>query len=125
MTDRLAEMARRHWEEHLPQAYASIDDPDTWFANLADDAQARIDDLADDLAGDGPDGELFNDRLARLRTARSMAEEQVLREMILVTPEADQEPETPDADDVALADALREFSDAAAELPGKSTPRPE
>jgi hypothetical protein len=116
MTDRLADLAHRHWREHLPNAYASITDPDTWFQNLADEAQARIDDLADALAGEAPDGENYGDALARHTTARHMAEEQVIREMLLVTPEADQQPEEPDPDAVAAEEAIAEFYAARDEL---------
>ncbi len=80
-------MAQRHWARWLPSQYAMIGDPDSFFAGLGDRASDRIAELADQLAGDQPQGEEYLDRVGRLGQARRQAEEIVLHEMILLEPE--------------------------------------
>ena len=50
-------------------------------------AEAQIDQLAADLAGDDPGGEGYLEKVGRLRMSRTTAESQVLREMILLPAE--------------------------------------
>jgi hypothetical protein len=92
------EMARQHWARWLPQRYATIENPDSFFSDLGNQTSYRIAELTDQLAGDGPPGESYPDRVGRLGQARRQAEEIVLPEMILLEPEpgADQDrPERP------------------------------
>ena len=81
------EMARRHWARWLPQQYAAIEDPDSFFTDLGNRVSDRIAELADRFAGDSPPGEGYLDRAGRLGQARRQAEEIVLAEMILLEPE--------------------------------------
>jgi len=79
--------AQRHWARWLPQRYAAIPDPGSFFSDLGDQAARRIADLALDLAGDDPPGEEYLAKVGRLNMARLQAEEIVLPELILLPPE--------------------------------------
>jgi len=81
------EMAQRHWARWLPRQYAAIEDPDSYFSDLGNQVEARIDELADELAGDSPRGEGYLARAGRIGQARRQAEEIVLTEMVLLEPE--------------------------------------
>jgi hypothetical protein len=81
-------MARRHWERWLPSLFQSIPDPDNFFSTLGEEVGTQIADLSLDLAGSGPPGEPYLDRLGRLNMARLRAEEIVLPERVLLPPEA-------------------------------------
>ena len=88
------EMAQRHWARWLPRQYAAIEDSDSFFSDLGSRVEARIDDLADQLAGDGPPGEGYLARGGRIGQARRQAEEIVLTEMVLLEPEPGTDQET-------------------------------
>jgi hypothetical protein len=81
------DIAREHWARWLPQQYAAIEDPDSFFSDLGSRASERIAELASEFAGDGPPGEGYLERVGRLGQARRQAEEIVLHEMILLEPE--------------------------------------
>lgn len=87
-------MAQNHWARWLPARYAQIEDPDSFFSDLGSQAEARIDSLAQDLAGDDQPGEGYLGKAGRLGQARHQAEEIVLTDLILLEPEpgADEEP---------------------------------
>jgi len=87
------EMARDHWARWLPARYAAIEDPSSFFSDLGNQAEARIDALADELAGDNPPGEGYLGKAGRLGQARRQAEEIVLADMILLEPEAGADPD--------------------------------
>lgn len=79
--------AREHWRTHLPTRCQALNDPQTFFANLGDQAMEEIENLAEALAGEDPVGETFLAKTARLTTARADAESTVLRELILLPAE--------------------------------------
>ncbi len=81
------EMARSHWARWLPSRFAVIEDPDSFFAQLGEEAAGRISDLAYQLAGDDQPGEGYLGKAGRLGEARHRAEQMVLAEMILLEPE--------------------------------------
>ncbi len=81
------EIAQRHWARWLPSQYAAIEDPDSFFSDLGSRAEARIDELADQLAGDDQPGEGYLGKAGRIGQARRQAEEMVLSEMVLLEPE--------------------------------------
>lgn len=87
------EMARRHWERWLPGQFAAIPDPETFFSDLGNRAEARIDVLAGDLTGDDVPGEGYLGKVGRLGEARHRAEQVVLSEMILLEPEPGADPD--------------------------------
>jgi len=88
------EMTQRHWARWLPRQYAAIEDPDNYFSDLGSRVEARIDELADQFAGDGPPGEGYLARAGRIGQARRQAEEIVLTEMVLLEPEPGTDQET-------------------------------
>jgi len=90
--NRYGEMARSHWATWLPQAYAAIREPDSFFSAIGEEAARQVDELAGQLAGDGQPGEAYLERAGRLTAARSQAEEIILPQRILP------QPETPDED---------------------------
>jgi hypothetical protein len=70
-----------------PTEVSQIPDQETFFSNLGLEVETQIDQLAAELAGTDPAGEQYLAKLGRLRMARLMAEEQVLHEVVLSTPE--------------------------------------
>lgn len=94
------QMALQHWARWLPAQYAAIGDPQSFFSDLGARAEARIDVLADELAGSGTPGEGYLARAGRLGEARHRAEQIVFSEMLLPEPEpgAGEDEERPDRD---------------------------
>jgi hypothetical protein len=85
--NRYGAMARAHWARWLPQQYATISDPDSFFSTLGQETQQQIDDLATELASDDQPGEDYLAKAGRLTAARSQAEEIILPQQILLAPE--------------------------------------
>lgn len=88
-------MAQQHWAQWLPQRYATISEPDSYFSTLGQEVQTQIEDLMLELAGDDQPGEEYLAKAGRLTAARSRAEEIVLPERVLLAPEpqTSQDPE--------------------------------
>ena len=85
-------MARSHWERWLPERYAAIADPDSFFSAIGEEAARQIDELTDKMAGDSLPGESYLERAGRLAAARSQAEEIILPQQVRPAPEGqDQE----------------------------------
>jgi len=80
-------MAQRHWAQWLPQRYATISEPDSYFSTLGQEAAQRIEELTLELAGDDQPGEEYLAKAGRLTAARSRAEEIVLPQRVLPAPE--------------------------------------
>ena len=80
-------MARSHWARWLPQRYATITDPDSFFSALGLETARQIDELATELAGDDQPGEGYLAKAGRLTAARRQAEEIILPQQILLAPE--------------------------------------
>ncbi len=74
--------ALRHWQTHLPDRYAEIEDPQTFFDELGEQIAQLVQDRAAALAGPDPQEESYLDKLGRLNMARATAESEVLREML-------------------------------------------
>jgi hypothetical protein len=91
--NRYGVMARDHWARWLPARYAAIEDPDSFFSDLGHQAEARIDSLADALAGGDQPGEGYLGKAGRLGEARHRAEQIVLTEDILLAPEPGANPD--------------------------------
>jgi hypothetical protein len=85
--NRYGEMARDHWARWLPARYAAIEDPESFFSDLGNQAGERVSALAYQMAGDDPPGEGYLAKVGRLGEARHRAEQIVLNEMILLEPE--------------------------------------
>jgi hypothetical protein len=80
------ELVRRQWEGCLPEIYRQVPDPGEFFAVIGEVITQRIDELADDRAGDDPPGEGYLAKVVRLTTARDRAQERVLGEYLLLPP---------------------------------------
>jgi hypothetical protein len=85
--NRYGAMARSHWERWLPQQYATIKDPDSFFSTLGQETARQIDELTAELAGDDQPREGYLAKAGRLTTARSQAEEIILPQQVLLPPE--------------------------------------
>lgn len=83
-------MAQKHWRTWLPKRYSQIPDPETFFADLGEEIQARVEDLTTALAGKDEPGETYMEKLGRLNMAKFNAEGQALRELALLEPESKQ-----------------------------------
>ena len=127
----LATLAQQWYQQYLPQAYAGIEDKPTFFGSLGEQAAQEIEQVANELAGPDQPGETFEAKAGRLQAAQQAATELVIRQTLLAllppnwpdsvyplpaTPDPSMMPATPDAQDLALAEAIQEFSDAASEL---------
>ena len=93
--------ALKHWQEYLPQRYATIPESDrnSFFSTLGEQAATQIEDLSRELAGPDQPGEGYLAKLGRLNNARMRAEEEILPELILIAPETDD----PDPNDPSTA----------------------
>lgn len=85
--------AMQHWRKWLPSRYATITDPNRFFEDLGLQVQAQIAELTPQLAGQDPPGESYLGKVGRLNRARSQAEEIVLRDLVLLPPEPEADPE--------------------------------
>ena len=79
--------AQEHWRTHLPRQLAEIPDPEEFFTLLGETAESEIEHRAEALAQLKPPAEGYLEEMARLQTARQMAEMEVMRELILVDPD--------------------------------------
>ncbi len=104
---RFANMARQHWQTHLPDAYQRIGDPDQFFQELEDEALDQLEEIEESLRGEEPPNESWVERMGRYQRARQVAEEVVTREVILTAPEPS--PKESDDSDDQLRDAIEEF----------------
>jgi hypothetical protein len=89
--------AMRHWKRWLPAQFAAIGDPEAFFTQLGEEIQSRIDELTFDFAGDDPPGETYLGKLGRLNMAAFLAESQALRELALLPPESEADPDEDDS----------------------------
>ena len=99
-------MARSHWARWLPQRYATISDPDSFFSTLGQETARQIDELAAELAGDDQPGEGYLEKAGRLAAARSQAEEIILPQQVLLPPESETS-EDPEENDPATTSGER------------------
>ena len=104
--NRYGVMARSHWARWLPQRYATISDPDSFFSTLGQETARQIDELAAELAGDDQPGEGYLEKAGRLAAARSQAEEIILPQQVLLPPESETS-EDPEENDPATTSGER------------------
>jgi hypothetical protein len=95
-------MARTYWQQHLPQRYAAIEDPDGFFDKLGAEVTREIGELSGQMTAEAPNppGEDFLERVGRLNAVRKQAEEIVLADRVFLPPETG----AGDGDDFAEAD---------------------
>ena len=99
-------MAQNHWARWLPQRYATIEDPDSFFSTLGQETARQIDELAAELADEDQPGEGYLEKAGRLTAARSQAEEIILPQQILLSPEPETS-EDPEENDPATTSGER------------------
>ena len=92
------EQALLHWSRHLPASYSRVEDPETFFTNLGEQADAEIEDRYLEYAGPDVPGETVEDKHARLTQAMNRATEEVYAELVTPSPASQGEPE-PDEDE--------------------------
>lgn len=80
--------ARNHWQKWLPKRYSQLEDPESYFSNLGEEIEARVEELSQAIAGSDPPDETYHEKLRRLNMAHFDAEAQALREMALIEPES-------------------------------------
>ena len=84
-------LAMSHWQKTDPARYATIPDKEAFFAALGERAESEIQQLQDSLAGQDRPDETYLEKVGRLNMARQAAEEQVLRELVLIPEPANSE----------------------------------
>jgi len=104
-------MAQRHWAQWLPQRYATISEPDSYFSTLGQEAARQIEDLTLELAGDDQPGEEYLAKAGRLTAARSRAEEIVLPQRVLPAPEPETSEDPADSIPLPASPALPQVVD--------------
>lgn len=77
--------AMEHWQTHLPERYAALEDPMAYFTQLGEEASARYEQIRDGLLdGVSPNNGTigwaeFQDRVAQAdQTAREMVETEMI-----------------------------------------------
>ena len=80
------EQAKLHWSRYLPTSYGRIEDPETFFANLGEQADAEIEDLYLEYAGPEIPGETAEEKQERLTQAVNRATEEVYAELVTPSP---------------------------------------
>ena len=85
--NRYGTRAKAHWRIWRPNELSQLANPEEFFSTLGLEVEGHIDRRAAEMAGDDPCGEGYWEKVGRLRMARFMAEEQILREMVLLPPE--------------------------------------
>lgn len=94
------EQAQRHWRRYLPTSYGRLEDPQTFFANLGEQADAEIEELYLEYAGPETPGESAEDKQKRLTQAMNRATEEVYAYLVTPSPASQGEP-TDDQDQEA------------------------
>ena len=104
-------MAQRHWAQWLPQRYATLSEPDSYFSTLGQEVAQQIEELTLDLAGDDQPGEQYLAKAGRLTAARSRAEEIVLPQQVLPAPEPETSEDPEDSSQPPASPALPQVVD--------------
>jgi len=89
--NRYGKLAMQHWRDELPDRFAQIDDPETFFSTLGQQVATEIADLSATLAEQEPSTGEFLANLGDRRTAKLRAEEIVLAQRIYLTEETDEQ----------------------------------
>ncbi|RMI13225.1 TnpV protein [Cellulomonas triticagri] len=102
-----ASTARMWWQEQRPVELAEMDDPTAFFADLAQQIEARVSELSASMAGPDVPGEGYLSKVGRLNAARSQAVEAAMDELVFsIGPESDPV-EEPSQIGTAVLDAHR------------------
>lgn len=80
-------IAERYWTDYLPRRVEEIDDPITFFSQLGEQVQSEVDSLYAAMTKIAPQEVSATQTDGWRNTARKMAEEQVLAELVYLDPE--------------------------------------
>jgi hypothetical protein len=83
--NRYGVLARDHWQTHLPDRYRALEDPQTFFTELGEQIQERVDELME--ARRPKLGSDYLRNLQDLNLAKQEAEDEALRELALLAPD--------------------------------------
>ncbi|HWL41563.1 MAG TPA: hypothetical protein VNQ73_01370 [Ilumatobacter sp.] len=86
-----------------PTEHAAISDPKAFFTEIGEQVQSQITELRDQLLGSQRPGETLEDYRLRSYQAQATAEEMVLADQHLTTPESDEDEDLTIDDDPAVA----------------------
>ena len=86
------EQAHRHWSRYLPASYGRLEDPETFFSQLGEQADAEIEDLYLEYAGPEIPEESAEEKQERLTQAMNRATEEVYAELVTPSPASQGEP---------------------------------
>ena len=78
--------AQRTWQELAPMAYAEIEDPESYFSELGEQAADQVVDLTRQIQGPDLPNETYFQKVGRINAAKMQAEEIVRAE--LLTPDS-------------------------------------
>jgi hypothetical protein len=78
-------LAQEHWRSHLPERYRALPDPESFFADLGEQIQERVDELMEARRPKLDTDYLSN--LQNLNWAKKEAEDEALRELAFLAPE--------------------------------------
>lgn len=98
--------AQEMWQELAPAAYSEIPDPSLHFSMLGEEAESRINQLADQLAGNDDPSETYWQKVARLETAKRQAEEIVRNDLLI--PASEVQTSSQDVDDEPNSQGLND-----------------
>ena len=79
--NRYGTMLKDQWTQADPEMVVSLEDPETYFSQLGEQAAEQVADLSLNLAGPDKPGEEYLEKVGRLNMARRQAEEIVLAEL--------------------------------------------
>lgn len=82
---------RDHWEQHRPEALAALEDPERFFTEAGEELATTIATLSAQLAGPDLPGEMYLEKVARLRNAKATATEIAWAQSGLLQVEASRE----------------------------------
>lgn len=82
--NRYGMIAQRHWRTFAPTRVAALPDPTVFFTELGLQVQAQVNELAARLAGTDCPAETYWEKVARLQTARTTAEEVVMAQLVWI-----------------------------------------
>ena len=86
------EQAKRHWSRYLPANYSRIEDPETFFSQLGDQADGEIEELYLEYAGPEIPEESAEEKQERLTQAMTRATEEVYAYLVTPSPASQGEP---------------------------------
>lgn len=108
--------AQRTWQELAPMAYAEIEDPESYFAELGEQAADQVGDLTLQMQGPDLPNETYFQKVGRIQAAKMQAEEIVRNDLLTPSRELWQEEDEPDRPDLAILQAMDAEEDRQREL---------